>query len=100
VSGEAEGFQQDRLAFESIHSHRLRLAFIFSSGSFKTDGTGGDMGQRPLHEGDGEPIDSIADVSHGRDGGVDAIIVISTPTQHGSNTVAGRLRTIIKTQDY
>lgn len=48
----------------------------------------------------GEPIDSIANVSHGRDGGVDAIIVISTPTQHGSNIVAGRLRTIIKTQDY
>jgi hypothetical protein len=48
----------------------------------------------------GEPINSLEDVSRGRDGGVDAIIVISTPTQRGCKIVAGRLRRILMTQDY
>lgn len=48
----------------------------------------------------GDSINSLADVRRGRDGGVDAIIVISTPTQHGCNIVTGRLRQILKTQDY
>ena len=48
----------------------------------------------------GLPIDCVDDLPRGADGGIDVIVRIVTPTEHGARVVAGRLRKMLVQQAY
>jgi hypothetical protein len=48
----------------------------------------------------GMPIDAVDDLPRGPDGGTDAVIRITTQTEHGAKIIAGRIRTKIIRQSY
>jgi hypothetical protein len=48
----------------------------------------------------GDPVESVDDLPKGKDGGIDAIIRITTATEHGAKNVAGRIRNILVRQAY
>lgn len=48
----------------------------------------------------GLPIDGVDDLPKGADGGIDVIVRILTPTEHGARIVAGRLRKMLVEQAY
>ena len=48
----------------------------------------------------GDPITSLEDISEGPDGGIDAIIRITTSTERGARNVAARIRNKIVNRNY
>jgi hypothetical protein len=48
----------------------------------------------------GLPIESVDDLPRSADGGIDVIVRIVTPTEHGARIVAGRIRNMIVSQQY
>jgi len=48
----------------------------------------------------GDIIYSVCDMPRGKDGGIDAIIVVTTPTERGSRQIIGRIIQIMKKQNY
>jgi hypothetical protein len=48
----------------------------------------------------GDPITSLEDVTEGPDGGIDAIIRITTRTEKGAKIVATRIRNMVITRKY
>ena len=101
VPGEAEGFQQASTGLQEGTLTPSQAGIHFQLREFKAlMWRVGKWDSVRFMKVNGEPINSIGDVSRGPDGGIDAIIVISTPTPHGSKIVAGRIRTILRTQDY
>jgi hypothetical protein len=48
----------------------------------------------------GLPIASVDDLPRSADGGIDVVVRIVTPTEHGARIVAGRIRNMIVNQQY
>ena len=48
----------------------------------------------------GDPITSLEDVTEGPDGGIDAVIRITTRTERGAKNVAARIRNKIVSRNY
>ena len=48
----------------------------------------------------GLPIEGVEDLPRSADGGIDVIVRIVTPTEHGARIVAGRIRKMISNQQY
>ena len=48
----------------------------------------------------GLPIASVDDLPRSADGGIDVVVRIVTPTEHGARIVAGRIRSMIVNQQY
>jgi len=48
----------------------------------------------------GLPVDSVDDLPRSADGGIDVVVRIVTPTEHGARIVAGRIRKMIVNQQY
>ena len=48
----------------------------------------------------GLPVESIDDLPRSADGGIDIVVRIVTPTEHGARIVAGRIRNMIVNQRY
>ncbi len=48
----------------------------------------------------GLPIESVDDLPRSADGGIDVVVRIITPTEHGARIVAGRIRKMIVSQQY
>lgn len=48
----------------------------------------------------GLPVDSVEDLPRSADGGIDVVVRIVTPTEHGARIVAGRIRNMIVNQRY
>jgi hypothetical protein len=48
----------------------------------------------------GEPITSLEDISEGPDGGIDAVVRITTRTERGAKNVATRIRNKIVNRSY
>ncbi len=48
----------------------------------------------------GLPIGSVDDLPKSADGGIDVVVRIVTPTEHGARIVAGRIRRMIVNQQY
>ena len=48
----------------------------------------------------GLPIECVEDLPRGADGGIDVIVRIVAPTQHGARIIAGRLRKMLVQQAY
>ena len=48
----------------------------------------------------GLPVESLEDLPRSADGGIDIVVRIITPTEHGARIVAGRIRNMIVNQRY
>ena len=48
----------------------------------------------------GLPVESLEDLPRSADGGIDVVVRIVTPTEHGARIVAGRIRNMIVNQRY
>ena len=48
----------------------------------------------------GLPVESVDDLPRSADGGIDVVVRIITPTEHGARIVAGRIRNMIVNQRY
>lgn len=48
----------------------------------------------------GLPVQSVDDLPRSADGGIDVVVRIVTPTEHGARIVAGRIRSMIVNQRY
>lgn len=86
---------------EDISVTRSQLGYRFQKYHFEQIFTGiSDWPSIEFLDAYGDPITSIDDISEGPDGGIDAIIRITTRTDRGARNVATRIRKTIVSRNY